>query len=233
MNVISKMLAGVLLSLPVLSFAETHTLQTYYPAPTGIYNTVTVTSNTVLGRNGGIVTVGSSANASELNVNGPVKINGGVLVPARLSADPTASSQLVEGAIYYNTTTQKHRIYSAGIWKDMGGGSGVLVDSGLVTESGGSSTKTFFLPAGTWKVTIITGIESGTFDKLTLTIDGTQVYTSPGIAGDPVPGTNWIPLVGSKDNVAGNRNITCSFNAVFTPVWGVVPSLMTMIATAK
>ena len=122
MNVISKMLAGVLLSLPVLSFAETHTLQTYYPAPTGIYNTVTVTSNTVLGRNGGIVTVASSANASELNVNGPVKINGGVLVPARLASDPTASSQLVEGAIYYNTTTQTHRIYSAGAWKEMSGG---------------------------------------------------------------------------------------------------------------
>lgn len=206
---------------------ETYSLEAYYPSPVGVYRNLTVTSTTVLARDGGGARVGTAARPAKLEVTGPVN-SGGVVIPGRLASDPVDPEQMVEGAIYFNTATKKHRTYSSGAWKDVGSGS-VIFDSGLVTHAGGRSFRTFFLPAGIWKVNIMTGLEDGEFNNYSLTIDGTVVYTSPGMRADP-QGTNWIPLAGSKDNVAGNRNIVCSFNKV--PLWGQV-GLMTMIAISK
>ena len=110
MRIILGVVAAAVLVLPVLSFAET--LQTYYPSPTGIYNTVTVTSNTVLGRNGGIVTVGSKDNPNRLVVNGSVKLGGTEMAVVCGTAN--------EGEIRYNQSIKNLQFCDGDSWRTAG-----------------------------------------------------------------------------------------------------------------
>lgn len=115
---------------------ETFTLQTYYPSPVGVYNALTVTSTTVLGRNygnvllvppanaSGNVGIGTASPAAKLDVNGDANFNG-VVVPGRFAADPTDAARKIEGAIYFNTTSKRHRVFQDGAWQGLGGGSAV------------------------------------------------------------------------------------------------------------
>ncbi|MDD2805378.1 MAG: hypothetical protein PHV33_07470 [Elusimicrobiales bacterium] len=109
-----------LFSLGSAAHSETLTLATYYPSPVGVYTNLTVTSTTVLAKNGGGVNVGSAGAPSDLDVSGKAKM-GGVVVPGNFSSDPTDAASKVEGAIYYNTTDKKHRVYQNGAWADMAG----------------------------------------------------------------------------------------------------------------
>lgn len=58
------------------------------------------------------------ARASE-NAAGNSAANEAV-VPGRMKADPTEPAQNVEGAVYFNTSTQKHRVFRGGAWHDLG-----------------------------------------------------------------------------------------------------------------
>jgi len=110
---------------------ETYTMETYYPAPVGVYTSVTVTSGTVLARDGGTVSVGANNEAAQLNVKGQVTVTGntkvdGVFIPGSFASDPADAASKVEGAIYYNTTTKTHRVYKNAAWAELGGGSAEL-----------------------------------------------------------------------------------------------------------
>ena len=115
-------IAGVLFFGAGAAYCETYTMETYYPSPAGVYQNMTVTSTTVLARDGGAVTVGSAANPARLAVNGNANIKG-VVVPGNLPADPADQAQKVEGAIYFNTTSKKHRVFQNAAWQDLGGAS--------------------------------------------------------------------------------------------------------------
>ena len=105
---------------PGMARCETYTMETYYPAPVGVYTNMTVTSTTVLARDGGSVTIGTSKHNSNLSVTG-------VVVPGKFESDPAAPAQKIEGAIYFNTTLKKHRVFKSGAWEDLGGGGEVLI----------------------------------------------------------------------------------------------------------
>jgi len=60
------LLAGVSLKL----FADTMTMTTYYPSPTGIYQRLTTTAATILARDSGDVGIGTTAPQAKLDVNG-------------------------------------------------------------------------------------------------------------------------------------------------------------------
>jgi len=111
-------LAGAL--MPAAAYCETYTMETYYPSPAGVYNTMTVTSTTVLARDGGAVSVGTPSRPAKLKVSGAADISG-VFVPGRFADDPAGPDTKIEGAVYFNTTTKKHRVYQNAAWGDMGG----------------------------------------------------------------------------------------------------------------
>ena len=106
--------------LPARAHSESFTLETYYPSPAGIYTNITVTSSTVLARDGGAVNVGTPNKPAKLEVKGTADVSD-VVIPGRFTADPTKPAQRIEGAIYFNTTSQKHRVFQNGAWTDLGG----------------------------------------------------------------------------------------------------------------
>jgi hypothetical protein len=57
----AKLVSAFLLAaaLPLAAAAEEFTMDTYYPSPAGVYNNVTVTSNTALASDGGTVVIGA------------------------------------------------------------------------------------------------------------------------------------------------------------------------------
>jgi hypothetical protein len=117
---------GLLLGAEGAGRCETLTLETYYPSPVGAYTNLTVTSSTVLGRDGGNVSVGTAAHPVKLDVSG-------VIVPGKFSEDPADLPQKANGALYYNTTMKKYRVYDSGQWKNMSGGTPM---DAVVTASG-------------------------------------------------------------------------------------------------
>ncbi len=64
----------------VRASGETYTMETYYPAPVGVYTTVTVTSGTVLARDGGNVGIGTASPADKLHVNGNATVTGNTVL---------------------------------------------------------------------------------------------------------------------------------------------------------
>ena len=117
-------IAGVLFFGAGAAYCETYTMETYYPSPAGVYQNMTVTSTTVLARDGGAVTVGSAAKPARLEVNGVSDLKN-VVVPGRFASDPTGAEQKIEGAIYFNTTSKKHRVFQNGAWTDQGAVTGI------------------------------------------------------------------------------------------------------------
>ena len=115
--------------------AESVTLTTYYPAPSGVYTQMIVTKNAWLARDGGTVavghdlTVGGAATVSgatalrgsvdigqaatggaNLNVYGNATVSGGTLQLGKLTGDPATPS---EGLLYYNSTKKQIMGYTA------------------------------------------------------------------------------------------------------------------------
>ena len=145
-------LAAIL--LPAVGLCESYTLETYYPSPAGIYTNITVTSSTVLARDGGAVNVGTPAKPARLDVNGNANVTGnakvtGVVVPGNLAADPTDPAQKVEGAIYFNTTSKNHRVFKNGAWTDLSGGGEVLLASDIPCNATNAGKRALLFSAGT------------------------------------------------------------------------------------
>ena len=74
LGVLMSCVVSLIFSRPTQAGNETLTLETYYPAPYGIYNEFTTTGQTVLATEGGYVGIGTTAPGAKLEVNGGVKI---------------------------------------------------------------------------------------------------------------------------------------------------------------
>ena len=159
---------------------ETYTMESYYPSPVGVYTDMTVTSNAVLARDGGKVGIGTASPGAKLEVNGTVNVAGdanfnGVVVPGRLAADPAAPGQKIEGAIYFNTTLKKHRVFQNASWNDLGGGGSMITGNGAA----------MVLPAGGPYKVMVWGTYFSCGDYTTsLRLDGTIVKTYTGANTD-------------------------------------------------
>jgi len=93
---------------------EEITLTTYYPAPLGEYDELRVSGNAYLATDSGGVTIGaSSAPAAILDIIGD---GDAILIPRKSTAGDPAG---IEGMIYYNSNSDKFRIYQNGSWQDM------------------------------------------------------------------------------------------------------------------
>ncbi|MDD2805385.1 MAG: hypothetical protein PHV33_07505 [Elusimicrobiales bacterium] len=146
-----------LLFFALKAHSETLTLETYYPSPVGVYSNLTVTSTTVLAKNGGGVNIGKPSTPSDVSVSGKITA-GDVMVPGSFAADPAAVTQLVEGAIYYNTSTKTHRVYKNGIWQDISSGMKAGTWAGSCTQNTGCAGPTCsdaFAPAKCTAATLV------------------------------------------------------------------------------
>jgi len=104
-----------LLSLPVSP--EDITLDTYYPAPTGIYTNMVTTQKTILARDGGNVGIGTAAPSQKLDVGGNANFSGTV----GIGNFPSAPFPAANGMIYYDTTKKDFYGYKNGSWLPLGG----------------------------------------------------------------------------------------------------------------
>lgn len=130
-------LGGLLLFAVVPELAtENLTLNTYYPAPSGVYAKMITTQDAYLARDGGNVGIGTSAPQQKLHVQGgQARFDGAATVGGALNvggtvrignaaADPAGGAV---GTIYYNTSTNKFRGYSSAGWQDLGATSAPIV----------------------------------------------------------------------------------------------------------
>lgn len=91
--------------------AESVEMTTYYPAPSGTYQRMTTTNQTVLARDGGSVGVGVAAPARKLDVAGDARMSALVLQPQ--DAAPVTP---VDGMLYFNQADKLLYIYANGAW---------------------------------------------------------------------------------------------------------------------
>ncbi len=80
------MAAGCLGLMVVSVSPESITLDTYYPAPTGIYTNMITTQQTILARDGGSVGIGTMRPQAELDVSGGIRIGNDTAVCAAANA---------------------------------------------------------------------------------------------------------------------------------------------------
>src|SRR3990167_4140545 len=88
-----------------LSFAQTpETIQidTYYPAPYGVYAELTTTSNTYLATEGGNVGIGTTSPTSELHIERDNSITETTLRIANPSGDPGVGIQFITNSDDYS-----------------------------------------------------------------------------------------------------------------------------------
>lgn len=90
---------------------ETYTLDAYYPSPAGVYTNVTVTSTTVLARDGGNVGIGTKTPASKLSVAGGVQMGN----------DTSACTKAKEGTVRWDGAALSY--CSPTGWKPVAGSS--------------------------------------------------------------------------------------------------------------
>lgn len=106
--------------------AETFSLTTYYPSPSGVYTDLTVTSGTVLAGNGGQVTIGRAGAAGNLSVNGSATLSGNMAVAGYIrpgtSGVVSTCNNANTGALRYNTDTAKLEVCNGSAWASAGGG---------------------------------------------------------------------------------------------------------------
>lgn len=91
--------------------AESVEMTTYYPAPSGTYQRITTTNQTVLARDGGSVGVGLAAPARKLDVAGDARMTALVLQP-----QTAAPATPVEGMLYFNETDRLLYLRSNNAW---------------------------------------------------------------------------------------------------------------------
>ena len=111
------LLAILVLSVANICYAadetEEITLTTYYPAPYGDYDELIVSGNAYLAINSGRVGIGTDTPDAKLDIAGDGEV---ILIPRKsTSGDPAG----IEGMIYYNSDSDKFRIYENGSWRDM------------------------------------------------------------------------------------------------------------------
>ncbi|MDE1976986.1 MAG: hypothetical protein KGI84_06995, partial [Elusimicrobia bacterium] len=104
-----------LMSLPVSP--EDITLDTYYPAPTGVYTNMITTQKTILARDSGNVGIGTTTPAQKLDVSGNANFSGTVGV-GNFAAAPAPAAN---GMMYYDTTKNDVYGYKHGAWLPLGG----------------------------------------------------------------------------------------------------------------
>jgi len=111
------LLAILVLSVANILYAadetEEITLTTYYPAPYGEYDELLASGNAYLAINSGRVGIGTDTPDAILDIAGDGEV---ILIPRKsTSGDPAG----IEGMIYYNSDSDKFRIYENGSWRDM------------------------------------------------------------------------------------------------------------------
>ena len=114
---------ALLAGLASSSGADSVTMTTHYPSPTGVYKKMTTTGATTLARDGGNVGIGTTQPQAQLDMTGLFR-------PGRFAEDPPG----VEGAIYYNTATKRFRAFQGNRWTNLGSGDPDY-DSGWVSAS--------------------------------------------------------------------------------------------------
>ena len=170
-----------------------------------------------------------------LNIHGNVDLNNNQLkkvVIDNLVSDPTGT----EGKIYYNTVTNKLRLYASGVWVDLSTGAGVLTydltgtgstngTAGILLTGSDASTDTVLIVgAGTVGVTrsgntlTVTGTESalGTVTSVT----GTGTVSGLTLTGTVTTSGN-LTLGGTLSLTSGD--VTTALG--FTPGPGTVTSV--------
>jgi hypothetical protein len=101
-----------LLLLPASEIAsENVTMTTYFPAPSGVYNQLITTGNTVLAKDTGAVTIGK------------ILTIGRFATDAEANAAAASAGPVQDGSIYYNTAAAgEFRGRIGGVWQRLGDG---------------------------------------------------------------------------------------------------------------
>ncbi len=140
--------------------SESVTLNTYYPAPSGVYQYMVTTSNTFLARDGGAVNIGyasTNANSPGNSLFASDKIGIGTQTPGMNGAAETAGKWLAfqdlnnganttDGITWYNESPTAYGIYrTAGAWSgnnyqqlEMAWQTGVVIDGGTAYGKSGT-----------------------------------------------------------------------------------------------
>ncbi len=130
-----------LLVLPIELGSEDYRLQTYFPAPLGVYSNLTTTADTSLARDGGRVTIGASAvGGGTLTVNGN-QINSGYLSATgnlTTGAGISAGTAVMSG----NTSIQPNFLSTPGY---IYAGAGTLYSGYAVYTPGNAYVKDVYL----------------------------------------------------------------------------------------
>jgi hypothetical protein len=142
--------------VPALN-SESVVLSTYYPAPSGVYTQLITTRDTWLGRDGGVINIGTNAptvtNMSRLTVvNGYVGISTGTAGAKLGFNDLNDGTNAADGITWYNPSPTTYGIHrTAGAWSAPNYQQLRFAwDTGVILEGGSAYGKsgTVFQPTG-------------------------------------------------------------------------------------
>ena len=106
--------AALVAGLSIGLLADTMTMTTYYPSPTGIYQRFVTTAQTILARDGGNVGIGTTAPQGKLDVSSKAS---GFLPPRMATWERDRISAPKDGMVIHNTDLDRLDVYSKGKWR--------------------------------------------------------------------------------------------------------------------
>ena len=164
-------LAALCLGLMAMEVSpESITLDTYYPAPTGIYTNMVTTNNTTLARDGGNVGIGTSSPVAKLDVQGPGTGALDLLVSGKIE---TGGDNSGTGEVYLNPSGlmaigqfgNNLGLMNGGGWNFQMNPNGNVSITGTLSVSDAGCIPVLYTPGGNTKictgyVTLIGGIDT-------------------------------------------------------------------------
>ena len=140
LGVLTACVSSFMFSQPVGAADESLTLETYYPAPYGIYSELTTTNSTYLATEGGNVGIGTTDPQAKLEVAGGIKIG----------QDAATCDSANEGTMRYDTTANRMEYCNGTVWQELGASNGnISVVTGTnPTCPSGTTHMSYWLPKG-------------------------------------------------------------------------------------
>ena len=180
-GVFTACVSSFMFSRPVQAADESLTLETYYPAPYGIYSELTTTGQTLLATEGGNVGIGMVNPQAKLEVGGGIKVG----------FDSDVCDVNKEGTMRWNNTIYTMQYCNGTSWGSLGDPPFWLGNAGVYLRDGANSSASCELPCGS--TCVLPRLTVNAWARVNAGVVQTKVTGSfVGITGSDSCNSGWV-----------------------------------------